>query len=105
MSDRVRLQQIEQRLGHFAIERHEVTVGVILEQPGSGFEDIPVVLDESFRTRIRLTNLAFSPVQAQEPVVAQRVCVLLLSDPDSLRRLSLEAVEAPGAHGHVRAQL
>ena len=70
MSDRVCLQQIEQRLRHLAVERHEVIVGVVLEQLGSSFEDIAVVLDQSFRICIRLTNLAFSPIQAEEPVVA-----------------------------------
>lgn len=59
------------------------------------------MLDESFRTCIRLPNLAFSPIKAQEPVVAQRVCVLLPCDPDTLGRLSLEALEAPGAHGQM----
>ena len=64
-----------------------------------------VVLDQSFRTGVRLTNLALGAIRAEEPVVAQRVCVLLLRDPDALRRLFLEALETPRAHGHVRAQL
>ena len=56
------------------------------------------MLDQSFRTCIRLTNLALSPIEAEEPVVAQRVCVLLLRDPDTLSRLFLEALQAlPGA--------
>src|SRR5690349_22291934 len=80
-------------------------VGVVLEQGGSGVEDMPVVLDESFRTCVRLTNFAFGPIEAEEPIVAERVRVLLPGDPDQLRGLLLETLEAPAAYGHVCAQL
>src|SRR5580765_5583685 len=72
-SNGVCLQQIEQRLRYVSVHRHEVTVGVVLEQRRSSVEDIAVVLDQPFGTRVRLTNLALSTIGAEEPVVAQRV--------------------------------
>jgi hypothetical protein len=42
-----------------------VIVGVVLEQLGSGFEDVAVVLDESFRTCLGLPNLAFNPIKVR----------------------------------------
>jgi hypothetical protein len=38
-----------------------VTVGVVLEQRRSSVEDIAVVLDQSFRTGVRLTYFALVP--------------------------------------------
>ena len=48
-SDWVFFQQIEQRLRWFSVKDHEMVVRVVLEQPGPGFEDLTVVLDQPLR--------------------------------------------------------
>src|SRR5262245_22496582 len=70
VSNRMHLQQVEQRRRWFAVERHEVIVGVVPEQLRTRLEDMSVVLDESFRAGVRLPNLALGPIAAEEPVVA-----------------------------------
>src|SRR5262245_17227976 len=55
--DGVCFQQVEQRLRCFAIESHEVLVSVILEQLVSSLENVAVVLDQTFRAGVCLTNL------------------------------------------------
>ena len=76
---------------------------VFLEQLGPSFENMAVVLDQAFRARVCLTNLALSAIATEEPVIAQRSCVALFRDPDALSPLLLEALEAARTHGHVRA--
>ena len=57
------LDDVEELLSRWSVDRHEVVVGEVFEQLGSGFNDVAVVLDEPFRTRIGLTNFT-------RPVVA-----------------------------------
>jgi hypothetical protein len=87
-----RLRQLDELWYRLSINRHEVAVGVVLEQLGSSFQDVLVMLDQPFRTRVRLAHFALA-IATEEPVLAQRVCVLLLGDPDALGRLSLEPLQ------------
>ena len=64
-----------------------------------------VVLDQTFRTRVGLPNFALSAIAAEEPVIAQRVCVLLLGDPDALGRLFLEPLQLSRSNCHMCADL
>src|SRR4029450_10780475 len=100
-----RLHQLEELWYRLSVNRHEMVVGVVLEQLGSSFEDVLVMLDQPFRTRVRLPNFAFSPIAAEEPVVAQRVCVLLLGDPDALSGLLPESLQLSRSNCHMSADL
>src|SRR5262245_60058599 len=97
------LHQIDELWHRLSIYGHKVVVCVVLEQLRSSFEDVPVVLDQPFRSRVRLPNFALSAIAAEEPVVAQRVCVILLGDPDALSRLFLEPLQLSRSNGHVCA--
>ena len=100
-----RLHDAEELWRRVSVNRHEVVVGVVLEQLGSSFENILVMLDQSFWPGVRLSNFALSAIAAEEPVVAQRMRVLLLGDPDAFGRLLLEPLQLPRANCHVRADL
>src|SRR5215470_12434706 len=99
------LHQVDELGYGLSVHCHEVVVGVILKQLGSSFEDVLVVLDQSFRTRICLTHFALSAILAEEPVIAKRMCVRFLGDPDALSRLLLEPLQLSRPNGHMRADL
>jgi hypothetical protein len=82
----MRLHQVNELWYRLSVHGHEVVVGVVLEQLRSSFEDVLVVLDQPFRTRVRLANFALGAIVAEEPVIAQRVCVFLLGDPGYTRQ-------------------
>src|SRR5215475_14026836 len=79
-----------------------MVVGVIPEQLGASFEDVRVVLYQSFRPRVRLVHLALGAVGTEKPVVTQCSGVLLLRDSDALGGLPLEFVEATRTHRQMR---
>jgi hypothetical protein len=79
----MRLHQVDELWYRLPVNRHEVVVGVVPEQLRSSFEDVLVMLDQPFRPRVRLPNFALPAIVAEEPVITQCVCVLLLRDPDA----------------------
>src|SRR6185436_20621814 len=91
--DVVCVQKVEQRLRWLPVKRHEVIVRVVREQLHASFENMGVVLDQAVSIAVCLSNFAFRSVATDEPVVAQRSCVLLLGYPNAFGGLLLEAVE------------
>jgi hypothetical protein len=78
-----------------------VIVGVISEQPVARLKDVPVVLDQPFRTGVRFVDLALGAIFCQEPVLSQCLSVLLFRDPDAFCCLLLESLQLPGPNGQV----
>src|SRR4029450_2919576 len=62
-----------------------------------------VKLEQHCRPRVRSSDVALS-IAAEEPVIAQRVCVLLLGDPDALGRLLLEPLQLSRPNPHMCAE-
>src|SRR5262245_9396613 len=81
-----------------------MVIGVVFEQLGSSFEDVLVMLDQPFRTCVRLPNFALTAIVADEPVITQSVCVLLLGDPDALSRLLFETLQLSRSNRHMCAE-
>src|SRR5688572_5839563 len=101
----MRFDQIDKLRGWRPVNCHEMVLGVVPEQPGSSFENVLVVLDQTFGARVRLANLALRAIVGEEPVITQRVRVLLPGDPDALRCLLLEPLQLSRSNGHVCADL
>src|SRR5262245_16329476 len=99
----VRFHQVDELWYRLSVHGHEVVVRVVLEQLRSSFEDVSVVLNQPFRSRVGLPYFALGAVAAQKPVIAQRVCVLFLGDSDALGRLFLESVQLSRSNRHVCA--
>src|SRR5678815_3960170 len=91
-------KQVEQGLKWFSVYGHEMIVRVVLEESRPSFEDMAVVLDQSFRPGVSLMHLALRAIAREEPVVPQCSCVLLVRDPDALSRLPLESLQLSGSN-------
>src|SRR5262245_65684826 len=69
------LHEIDELTRRLSVNRHEVVVCVLREQLVDGRSHVRPVLDETLRTRVELTHLAFGAIVGEEPVVADRLRV------------------------------
>ena len=73
-----------------SIDGHRMIVGEFIEEFGQSSADVHSMLNQTFRARIGLTNLARGLIAAEEPVIAERFRVLLFCLPEAFSRLLLE---------------
>src|SRR5262245_33205670 len=101
----VRLHQIDELWRRLSVNRHEVIVGIPLEQFVECLSDVRFVLDQALRARVELTDLTLGAVIRDEPVVTESLSVLLLRQPNDLGRLPLKALQLSRSNCHMRAEL
>src|SRR5262245_27300814 len=87
------LHQLGERRRRLAVDRHVMAVRVLAEEELPSLGDVVRMLEETVGVDIPLANLALRPVVADEPVVAERLRVLLPRQPHHLGRLAHEPVE------------
>src|SRR5512133_2419098 len=87
------LHQPGERGRRLAVDRHVVAVGVVTEELLPGLHDVVGMLEQPIGVHVALPDLALGSVFADEPVVAERLRVLLPRQPHHFGGLLLEADE------------
>jgi hypothetical protein len=77
------------------VYRNPVIVGEFTEEYVPCFANVHRMLNETLRVHISFENLKLCAISAYKPVIAQRLCVLLLRLPDEFGGLSLESLQFP----------
>src|SRR5215217_4481779 len=92
---RVGVHQFHQLRRQIAVHLHPVIVGEFTEEYVPCFANVHRMLNETLRVHISFENLKLCAISAYKPIIAQRLCVLLLRLPDEFGGLSLESLQFP----------
>src|SRR5215218_9677550 len=92
---RVGVHQFHQLRRRIAVYRNPVIVGEFTEEYVPCFANVHRMLHEALRVHISFENLKLCAITAYKPIIAQRLCVLLLRLPDHFGGLSLELLQFP----------
>src|SRR5215204_2643439 len=95
---RVGVYQFHQLRRRIAVYRNPVIVGEFSEEYVPCFANVHRMLDETLRVHISFQNLKLCTITTYKPVIAQRLCVLLLGLPDQFGSLPLESLQFPLAN-------